>query len=273
MPKPAARTTARAARLYITAQAECGHLCPMTMTSASVAALTPIRRRSAENWAAAHPLPAIRPARRGRSARRPGITIGMGMTEKQGGSDVAPTPRQAERQPRRFLAHHRPQMVPLGADVRTPSWCSPRRAKGLTCFLMPRFLPDGTRNATAAACASRTSSATAPTPPPRSNSTGRRLARRRARRRRADHHRHGDADPARLRRRLRRPHARRPRRSRPPCPPSQGVRPHAARPAADDARPRRHGARRRGGGGARPPAGANPSTAPPTDRARPPLPG
>ena len=69
------------------------------------------------------------------------------MTEKQGGSDVRAntTPRATPVDGDAYAAD-RPQVVLLGADVRRV----PRAragAGGLSCFLLPRLLPDGTRNA------------------------------------------------------------------------------------------------------------------------------
>jgi putative acyl-CoA dehydrogenase len=139
------RTTARAARLYITAQAECGHVCPMTMTSASVAALahTP---SIAENW-----LPMIRSRQYDSSARpvgeKAGITLGMGMTEKQGGSDVSSIASQAEDTRDGFwrITGHK---WFLSAPMSDAFLVLAQTREGLTCFLMPRFLPDTTRNST-----------------------------------------------------------------------------------------------------------------------------
>src|SRR5690606_24491160 len=77
---------ARAVRFYLTAQLECGHLCPLTMTSASVAALS-VSPQVQREWGVKIL------SRKYDSANKPAmqksaITIGMGMTEKQGGTDV-----------------------------------------------------------------------------------------------------------------------------------------------------------------------------------------
>jgi putative acyl-CoA dehydrogenase len=77
---------ARAIRFYLTAGLECGHLCPLTMTNASIAAIM-ASPRIEKSWA-----PQV-VSRRYDSSHRPamqksGVTIGMGMTEKQGGTDV-----------------------------------------------------------------------------------------------------------------------------------------------------------------------------------------
>ena len=83
---PAPAQVARAARFYMAAQVETGHLCPITMTRASVAAL------AAQPDLLAKTMPVI-----GTRAYDPsfapwptkrGMTLGMGMTEKQGGTDV-----------------------------------------------------------------------------------------------------------------------------------------------------------------------------------------
>src|SRR5207249_3066241 len=77
---------ARGARFYMACQVEAGHCCPITMTRAAVAAL------AAEPTLRAELMPKII-SRTYDPAFRPieekvGITIGMGMTEKQGGTDV-----------------------------------------------------------------------------------------------------------------------------------------------------------------------------------------
>src|SRR5262249_2281581 len=88
------REVARAVRYYMVAQIENGHMCPVTMTRAAVAAL------AAEPSVLALLMPKI--ASRTYDARfRPwweknGITLGMGMTEKQGGTDVRANTTRAE---------------------------------------------------------------------------------------------------------------------------------------------------------------------------------
>ena len=76
----------RAARFYIASQVETGHLCPITMTRASVAAL------AAEPGLLAKAMPVIATRSYDPSFApwwtKRGMTLGMGMTEKQGGTDV-----------------------------------------------------------------------------------------------------------------------------------------------------------------------------------------
>ena len=140
----ATKSTTRAAMIYMTAQAECGHLCPMTMTSAAVAALAHAPDL-AKAW-----LPRIR-SRHYDSANRPfaekrGLTIGMGMTEKQGGSDVAATTTRAQdaRDGTFRLSGHK---WFLSAPMSDGFLVLAQAHEGLSCFLLPRFLPDGSRNA------------------------------------------------------------------------------------------------------------------------------
>jgi putative acyl-CoA dehydrogenase len=137
------RTVTRAARLYMTAQVECGHLCPMTMTNASVAALAHAPDLARE-W-----LPKIR-ARQYDSSQRPpadkvGVTIGMGMTEKQGGSDVTANTTHAEDLRDglyRITGHKWFMSAPMSDGFLVLAQAVP----GLSCFLVPRILPDGRRN-------------------------------------------------------------------------------------------------------------------------------
>jgi putative acyl-CoA dehydrogenase len=137
------RTVARAARLFITTQVEAGHVCPMTMTNASVAALAHAPGL-ANDW-----LPKIR-ARQYDSSQRPaadkaGVTIGMGMTEKQGGSDVAANLTHAEdlRDGTYRITGHK---WFLSAPMSDAFLVLAQAVPGLSCFLVPRFLPGGTRN-------------------------------------------------------------------------------------------------------------------------------
>ncbi len=137
------RSAARAARLYMAAQVEAGHLCPMTMTNAAVAALAHAPG-VADRW-----LPRIR-TRKYDSSNRPvtekaGLTVGMGMTEKQGGSDVnANTTEAVEGGDRMWrLTGHK---WFLSAPTSDAFLVLAQAPDGLSCFFMPRLLPDGTRN-------------------------------------------------------------------------------------------------------------------------------
>lgn len=138
------RHRARAARLYITAQTECGHLCPMTMTNASLATLNHAPELLSE-WA-----PRLASRTYDRSFRpageKGGATIGMGMTEKQGGTDVRANTTRAEVSDDgtyRLTGHK----WFLSAPMSDAFLVLAQAEAGLTCFLMPRFLPDGSVNA------------------------------------------------------------------------------------------------------------------------------
>jgi putative acyl-CoA dehydrogenase len=140
---PAPTEVARAARYYMVAQVENGHMCPITMTRASVAALT------AESTLARAWLPKIL----SRSydpgfqpwQEKSGVTLGMGMTEKQGGTDVrANTTRAIPAGEGYAITGHKWFMSAPMCDAFLVLAQAPG---GLTCFLMPRFRPDGTVNA------------------------------------------------------------------------------------------------------------------------------
>ncbi len=135
----------RAARFYLWGQAEAGHLCPVSMTYAIVPAL----RHAPELAAQFEPLlaaTAYDPGRRPPAAKH-GLTAGMSMTEKQGGSDVranTTTATKASDGTYRITGHKWFTSAPMGdlfmVLAQTPD-------KGQTCFLLPKVLPDGTRNA------------------------------------------------------------------------------------------------------------------------------
>ncbi|MET9366502.1 acyl-CoA dehydrogenase family protein [Streptomyces griseoflavus] len=134
----------RAAAFLMWTQAEAGNGCPLSMTHAAVPALR------ADPALAARWEPrltstvydrALRPA-----GRKPGALFGMGMTEKQGGSDVRANTTAA-----------RPLAEDGAYELTGHKWfCSApmsdaflvlaRAPGGLTCFLVPRVLEDGTRN-------------------------------------------------------------------------------------------------------------------------------
>jgi putative acyl-CoA dehydrogenase len=141
---------ARAAGFYLWSQAEAGHGCPISMTHAVIPALR-VQPELARAW---EPLifsssydGRLRPAPQKGSA-----IFGMAMTEKQGGSDVRANTTRA---------------VPAGTGgpgneylLTGHKWfCSAPMSDaflvlaqapgGLSCFLVPRFLPDGTKNAIA----------------------------------------------------------------------------------------------------------------------------
>jgi putative acyl-CoA dehydrogenase len=135
----------RAAKFYMAAQVETGHLCPITMTRASVAALA----AQPEILARAMPLiakPAYDPAFAPWWTKR-GMTLGMGMTEKQGGTDVRSNISRAERDDDAYrITGHKWFMSAPMCDA---FLVLAQTDGGLTCFFMPRFKPDGSVNALA----------------------------------------------------------------------------------------------------------------------------
>jgi putative acyl-CoA dehydrogenase len=145
-PRPGAHV-ARAARFYVWGAAEAGHCCPVSMTYAIVPAL-----RHAPGLASRfEPLltaPEYDFGLRPPETKR-GLLAGMSMTEKQGGSDVrANTTRAIPAGPGDYLltGHKWFTSAPMG-DVFMVLAQAPG---GLSCFLLPRVRPDGTR--TGCAC-------------------------------------------------------------------------------------------------------------------------
>jgi putative acyl-CoA dehydrogenase len=134
---------ARAAGLYVWSQVEAGHSCPITMTYAVVPAL----RNAPELAATYEPLLASReydPGLRTPSTKR-GLLAGMGMTEKQGGSDVrANTTTATDNKDGtwRLRGHKWFTSAPM-CDL---FLVLAQTGKGLSCFLVPRVLPNGERN-------------------------------------------------------------------------------------------------------------------------------
>ncbi|MET4679227.1 isovaleryl-CoA dehydrogenase [Stenotrophomonas rhizophila] len=134
---------ARAALSYLHHQAEAGTSCPLTMTHAAVAVLRqdPSLAVWAEKAAAPHYDPRDVPI-----ADKAGITLGMGMTEKQGGSDVRSNTTRAEPQADggyALVGHKWFFSAPMSDGFLVLA----QAPGGLSCFLMPRRLPDGNRNA------------------------------------------------------------------------------------------------------------------------------
>ncbi len=134
---------ARAAGLVVWGQVEQGHTCPVSMTYAVVPAL-----RSTPDLAAAYePLLTSRAYDFGLRppARKRGLLAGMGMTEKQGGSDVRTNTTTATPGPDGtwLLRGHKWFTSAPMCDLFLVLAQAPG---GLSCFLVPRVLPDGTRN-------------------------------------------------------------------------------------------------------------------------------
>ncbi|MEW5424979.1 acyl-CoA dehydrogenase family protein [Amorphus sp. 3PC139-8] len=134
----------RAARLFLTAQTEAGHTGPLTTTNAAMAALA-TSPDLFEDW-----LPAVS-SRRYDYRFRPvsekgGATLGIGLTEKQAGTDVRGSRTVAEWSEidgaHRLIGHK----WFLSAPMSDAFLVLAQAEQGLSCFLMPRFRPDGTLN-------------------------------------------------------------------------------------------------------------------------------
>ncbi|TFF03389.1 DNA alkylation response protein [Pseudomonas sp. BCA14] len=145
-PQPGAHV-ARAAMTYLHSQAEAGTGCPLTMTFACVPALR-LQPDLAQTW-----LPKILATqydpRNVGIAHKAGATIGMAMTEKQGGTDVRANTTRAypvgaggPGQAYELVGHKWFCSAPMCDAFLTLA----QTDKGLTCFLLPRHRPDDTRN-------------------------------------------------------------------------------------------------------------------------------
>ncbi|GAA1458561.1 acyl-CoA dehydrogenase family protein [Williamsia maris] len=133
----------RAAKLSVWGQVDAGHQCPISMTYAVVPAL----RHNAELAAQYEPLLSSRIYDPTLSVPldKPGLIAGMSMTEKQGGSDVrSGTTRAVPQADGSYLitGHKWFTSAPM-SDVFLVLAQAPG---GLSCFFLPRVLPDGTRN-------------------------------------------------------------------------------------------------------------------------------
>ncbi|MDQ8037472.1 MAG: isovaleryl-CoA dehydrogenase [Pedobacter sp.] len=137
----------RAAKSYLHTQVEAGHGCPITMTFASVPSLrtTPELARIWEPKITSR----VYDPRNVPAEQKAGITVGMGMTEKQGGSDVRanstrafPLGASGSAQPYELVGHKFFLSAPM-CDVFLVLAQAPG---GLSCFLVPRWRPDGTKN-------------------------------------------------------------------------------------------------------------------------------
>ncbi len=145
-PGPGAHV-ARAAKYLMQAQVESGHGCPVTMTFACVPSLR-LTDAIAEQW-----LPKVMTY--GYDARnlpyfdKKAVTIGMGMTEKQGGSDVRSNTTRASATAKRgsgceyqLTGHKWFTSAPMCDAFLMLAQCD----AGLSCFLVPRWKPDGSKN-------------------------------------------------------------------------------------------------------------------------------
>jgi putative acyl-CoA dehydrogenase len=137
----------RAAKFYVWSQVESGHGCPISMTYAAVPALR-LQPELAHAWvpklAQRSYEPVLSPV-----ANKVAATCGMGMTEKQGGSDVRANetravPAGAPGPGREYLLSGHKWFC--SAPMSDAFLVLAQAAAGVSCFLVPRVLPDGSRN-------------------------------------------------------------------------------------------------------------------------------
>ena len=136
---------ARAALMMITAQNEAGHTCPISMTFSAVAALRAEPELAAE-WEP-RILSSVYDPRFAPAQEKSGVLLGMGMTEKQGGSDVRANTTRAER-----IGSSREYLITGHKWFCSAPMCDAflilaQAPQGLSCFLLPRWTPTGKRNA------------------------------------------------------------------------------------------------------------------------------
>ncbi len=145
-PKPGAQVV-RAAKYYLMSQVEAGHGCPVTMTMASI----PTLRHQPDLYAQWSPkiLSSVYDPRNVHHDQKQGVTIGMAMTEKQGGSDVRTNATRA--QPvaeggpgREYLLTGHKYFV--SAPMCDAFLMLAQAPGGLSCFLVPRWRADGSKN-------------------------------------------------------------------------------------------------------------------------------
>src|SRR5262245_32721393 len=141
-PRPGAQV-ARAALFYLMAEVEAGHGCPISMTHAAVPALRAQPDLAAE-WEPLLTSPDYDPGLRPVDEKR-GALCGMAMTERQGGSDVRANTTSA-----RALGNGEYELTGhkwfCSAPMCDAFLVLAQADGGLSCFLVPRVLPDGTRN-------------------------------------------------------------------------------------------------------------------------------
>jgi putative acyl-CoA dehydrogenase len=138
---------ARAAGNYLQTQVEAGHGCPITMTFAAIPALR-LQPDLARLWEPKITARVYDP-RNVPVEQKTGVTIGMAMTEKQGGSDVQanstrayPVGQGGPGQAYELVGHKYFVSAPMCDAFLVLAHTD----KGLSCFLLPRWRPDGTKN-------------------------------------------------------------------------------------------------------------------------------
>lgn len=145
-PKPGAHV-ARAAKYYLHTQVEAAHGCPITMTFAAIPALRH-QPNLLREWAPKIMARTYDPSNRPHTEKS-AITIGMAMTEKQGGSDVRrnttrayPIGQTGPGEAYELVGHKWFVSAPMCDAFLVLA----QTDNGLSCFLVPRWRPDGSKN-------------------------------------------------------------------------------------------------------------------------------
>lgn len=145
-PKPGAHV-ARAAKYYLHTQVEAAHGCPITMTFAALPALRH-QPNLLKEWAPKITARVYDPSNRPHTEKS-AVTIGMAMTEKQGGSDVRRNStrayaigQQGSGEAYELIGHKWFVSAPMCDAFLVLA----QTTNGLSCFLVPRWRPDGSKN-------------------------------------------------------------------------------------------------------------------------------
>jgi putative acyl-CoA dehydrogenase len=143
-PRPGAHA-ARSAMAMMASQIEAGHLCPLSMTYSAAPVLLRHDAALAGEWmprlCSSRYDSAFRPA-----AEKSGALVGMAMTEKQGGSDVRANVTRAESMGNgEYLLYGHKWFC--SAPMSDAFLVLAQASGGLSCFFLPRWTPDGKRNA------------------------------------------------------------------------------------------------------------------------------
>jgi putative acyl-CoA dehydrogenase len=135
---------ARAALMMLASQNEAAHICPISMTFSGTAALR-VEPDLAREWEP-RVLSSEYDGRYRPVYEKNGALLGMGMTEKQGGSDVRANVTRAER-----IGSSKEYLITGHKWFCSAPMCDAflilaQAPKGLSCFLLPRWTPSGERN-------------------------------------------------------------------------------------------------------------------------------
>ena len=166
-PRPGAHVI-RAAALYMAAGVDAGHCCPLTMTNAAIPAIA-ASPTLAKTWLPKLYLRRYDP-RHVPAEDKLGVTIGMGLTEKQGGTDVRANMTEARptgETDAYVLSGHK---WFLSAPMSDAFLITAATEGGISAFLVPRLTPEGTPNGLPPRAPQGQARQSLRTPPPRSRS-------------------------------------------------------------------------------------------------------